>query len=159
MVINLKKNIELAEQLRYLILAAERQGGRMLQSALSKESITGSQAEVLRVLEERGPLSLKELGFLLICEGGSPSRLVNTLVQEGYIIRDTHPKDSRAVILRLSDKGVEKSKRVTLVEQELYTMISRKIDKDKLESINQILCELLSEEPIASSLQARGFMK
>lgn len=157
--INLEKNIELAEQLRFLILAAERQGGRMLQSALSKESITGSQAEVLRVLEERGPLSLKELGLLLICEGGSPSRLVNKLVQEGYIIRDIDPKDSRAVILRLSEKGVEKSRRVTLVEQELYTMISRKVPNGKLEIINQFLSEMLSTEPIADSLIARGFMK
>ncbi|GHO47983.1 hypothetical protein [Ktedonospora formicarum] len=69
------------EELRYLILAAQREGNRMFTEALRPLNLTSSQAEVLRVLQERQPLSLVALGSMLICEGGSPSRLVNGLVE------------------------------------------------------------------------------
>jgi len=69
------------EELRYLILAAQREGDRLLTTALAPLGLTTSQAEVLRVLQDHSPLSLLELGERLICVTGSPSRLVNALVE------------------------------------------------------------------------------
>lgn len=147
-----------AEQLRYLILAAERQGGRMFQEALKPTGITGSQAEVLRVLEEREPLSLKELGSLLICETGSPSRLVDRLVREGFVIRETDPKDSRYVLLSLSAAGRDKARQVADIERGIYSMITEKISAEEIEKINSFIYELLSGEPVSEALRARGFI-
>ena len=64
------------EQLRYLLLAAQREGNRFLADALEPLGLTPSQAEALRVLQDWQPLALVELGGLLVCEQGSPSRLV-----------------------------------------------------------------------------------
>lgn len=147
-----------AERLRYLILAAERQGGRIFQEEMKRVGITGSQAEVIQVLEERGPLSLKELGALLICESGSPSRLVDRLVQEELLIRETNPKDSRYVVLRLSEKGHEKARIVKDVEREIYAAILQKLSIEKIENINDFISELLTDEPIAFTLKTRGFL-
>src|SRR5436305_14726920 len=69
------------EELRYLMLAVQREGNRLLTEALRPLELTPSQAEVLRVLQEHQPSSLIALGEMLVCESGSPSRLVNGRVE------------------------------------------------------------------------------
>ncbi|MFE3205234.1 hypothetical protein [Embleya sp. NPDC059237] len=67
-----------AEHLRLAILAAQREGNRLLIQALKPHGITPSQAEVLRLLQQHGTLSLSGLGQLLVCESGTnASRLVD----------------------------------------------------------------------------------
>ena len=75
-----------AEELRYLVLAAELEGKRQLAHQLRPFGLTPSQAEVLRVLADHGPLSLNGLGSLLVCESGSnPSRLIDRIVARGLV--------------------------------------------------------------------------
>ena len=63
-----------AEQIRYLILAAQREGNRQLSAALAQLGLTPAQSEALRILEDHGPLALKQLGDMLVCDTGtSPS--------------------------------------------------------------------------------------
>ena len=40
-----------------------------------------------------------------MCEGGSPSRLVGTMVEAGWLEKLPNPADGRAVLLRLTGKG------------------------------------------------------
>src|SRR5204862_2497912 len=71
-----------AEELRYLILALQREGNRLLAAGLRALELTPSQAETLRVLADHQPLTLTGLGELLVCEtGDNPSRLVDRLVK------------------------------------------------------------------------------
>lgn len=94
-----------AEELRYLVLALQREGNRQLSEMLRPLELTPSQAEVLQVLDQFGQLSLADLGARLVCETGSPSRLVKGLVQLGYITKLTDNRDGRAVNLSLTEKG------------------------------------------------------
>src|SRR5215468_862851 len=97
------------EELRYLILAAQREGNRLLAEALRPLRLTPSQAEALRVLQDHEPLSLIALGDLLVCETGSPSRLVQGLVEAGLVERSPSPTDKRMVTLTLTTLGRERA--------------------------------------------------
>ncbi|TDL44036.1 MarR family winged helix-turn-helix transcriptional regulator [Microbacterium oleivorans] len=92
-------------ELRYLVLAAQREGNRALGRQLAPLGLTSSQFEIILVLDQYGPVSLKELGELIVCETGSPSRIVDTLVKRGYVERTPHLKDRRALELKLTDAG------------------------------------------------------
>lgn len=94
-----------AEQLRYLFLAVQREGNRQLTDALSPLNLSPAQAEVLQVLEKDEPLTLLELGERLVCESGSPSRLVNTMIDKGLIRKAISEADRRAVQLTLTDQA------------------------------------------------------
>jgi MarR family transcriptional regulator, organic hydroperoxide resistance regulator len=50
--------------------------------------LTGAQAGALIVIGQAEPLALKDLGGLLIAEGGHPSRLVDRLVTAKLVKRD-----------------------------------------------------------------------
>ncbi|MBW9215579.1 MarR family transcriptional regulator [Mumia sp. zg.B53] len=93
------------EELRYALLAAQREGNRQLAAALAPHDVTPSQAEIILVLGSHGPTTLKGLGDLLVCETGSPSRLVDTLVKRGLVDRIENPMDRRYVLLQLTAEG------------------------------------------------------
>jgi len=113
-----------AEELRYLVLAAELEGKRQLAHQLRPFGLTPSQAEVLRVLADHGPLSLNGLGSLLVCESGSsPSRLVDRIVARGLVDRRPGATDGRAVELTLTPEGVRLSRDVAVIEEALYATI------------------------------------
>src|SRR5471032_3128474 len=95
-----------SEELRYAILALQREGNRGLSVALKPLGVTTAQAEVIRVLDEYEPLTLAGLGELLICESGTgPSRLVDRLVAQNAVRRTPSDLDRRAVTLALTTKG------------------------------------------------------
>ncbi|WP_433196595.1 MarR family winged helix-turn-helix transcriptional regulator [Nocardia sp. CA-107356] len=113
-----------AEELRYLILAIQREGNRKLSTELRPLGLTPSQAEVLRVLADHQPLTLAGLGDLLVCEtGGSPSRLVDRLVAVGLIDKQTGPTDRRQITLGLTPAGRHLAAEVATVEERLYGAI------------------------------------
>jgi len=108
------------EELRYLILAAQREGNRLFAEALRPLGLTPSQAEVLRVLHDHAPLSLIALGDLLVCETGSPSRLVQGLVEDGLVERLASATDKRMVTLSLTNQGREMATKVAALESQFY---------------------------------------
>jgi DNA-binding MarR family transcriptional regulator len=109
------------EELRYLVLAAQREGNRQLAQALRPLGVTPSQAEVLRLLDERQPLTLTGLGQLLVCESGTnPSRLVDRLVGAELVRRVEAADDRRQVELTLTATGKRLARKIARIEEQLY---------------------------------------
>ncbi|MCH4167889.1 MAG: MarR family transcriptional regulator [Streptococcaceae bacterium] len=96
-----------ADLLRYLINSVQKEGQKKYTELLAPLGITPNQSEVLQVLGKQEPLSLKELGSLLICESKSPSRLVQRLVINGFIYKSQAIDDNRKSVLHLTAKGRE----------------------------------------------------
>ncbi|MCS5717809.1 winged helix DNA-binding protein [Herbiconiux sp. CPCC 205763] len=118
-----------AEQIRYLVLALQREGDRQLASALRPLGLTPSQAEAIRVVAEFGPLSLQHVGRLLICENGTnPSRLIDRLVDAGLVSREVAPDDRRRVTLSLTPAGRAAETAVRAIEEQLYQQIDAALE-------------------------------
>ena len=147
--------MEPVEELRYLMLAVQREGNRTLTDALRPLELTPAQAEVLRVLQEFQPLSLIALGELLICESGSPSRLVNGMVEAGLIERVTSTTNRRMVTLTLTEKGQERAERVREVEQMMYRTITELLEGVTLQDIQAILWRFIQGRPAGDALARR----
>ncbi|HEY4386327.1 MAG TPA: MarR family transcriptional regulator [Ktedonobacteraceae bacterium] len=143
------------EELRYLILAAQREGGRMLAEALRPLNLTAAQAEVLRVLQDHQPLSLVALGELLICESGSPSRLVNGLVEAGLVARIPSPLNGRKVILTLTPDGLAKAAQVHSLEDDVYRTLAEQFIDAPLPAIITVLRKFVEGRPAGDALARR----
>lgn len=144
-----------AELLRYLVLAAQREGNRILTDGLRPLGVTPSQAEVLRVLFDHGAMTLKALGAHLICETGSPSRLLATLVDSSLVERTGHPTDGRAVQLHLTAQGVERAEQIRTLETALYDDIDRRTGQLDLRACLELLHALVEEGPTGRALRRR----
>lgn len=92
-------------ELALLVKAGQRELERRTNDAMRPLGLTGAQADALVVIGRAGPLSLKELGDLLIAEAGHPSRLVDRLVEAGLVERRPAGDDRRRVELSLTTRG------------------------------------------------------
>ena len=131
------------EELRFLILGAQREGSRALTAALAPLELTPAQAEVVRCLADTGPISLKALGGLLVCESGSPSRLVDTLVTRDIVERREDSADRRQVVLMLTTAGKKLDRAVRKVEDAMYAQIGTQLGSDGVAAALKLLRPML----------------
>lgn len=148
--------MKVAEELRFLILAIQREGNRLLAAELRPLGVTPSQAEVIRVLHDHGPLTLSALGGLLVCETGtSPSRLVDRLVALGMVQRDTDPDDRRYLALSLTADGTTLNGRIAAAEDVLHNAIDQLIAGQPITETITTLRSVAAAFPAGEALERR----
>ena len=132
------------EELRYLVLGAQREGARALAELLRPTGLTPAQAEVLAVVRDAGrPLTVREIGERLVCEGGSPSRLVGSVVAAGLLQRGERDGDRRAVELSLTRDGAKAARAVAEAERELHAWLSSSLSERELAAAANALRKLV----------------
>jgi DNA-binding MarR family transcriptional regulator len=142
------------DTVRFLVLAAEREGKRMMAASLRHVGLTPAQSEVLEVVRQRGPLTLAELGRLVVCETGSPSRLVDTLVRRGLLKREPSPGDKRVVVLSLTPAGeatVEKAVEVGGVRD----FIASRLTSDDVDDLVRLLSKMVAGTSCGNAVASR----
>jgi DNA-binding MarR family transcriptional regulator len=145
------------EELRYLVLAAQRDGSRRLTDALRPLGVTPSQSEVLTVLAaSEGGLSVKELGSLLVCEAGSPSRLARSVVAAGLAESVPDERDGRVTRLRLTATGTDLAARVARIEAGFHDQLAAAVgDPATLTSLIKTLRSVVGDGPAGAALTRR----
>jgi MarR family transcriptional regulator, organic hydroperoxide resistance regulator len=148
--------MRITEELRYLVLAAQREGNRLLAQELRPLGLTPSQAEVIRVLNEQGGLTLNGLGELLVCESGTnPSRLVDRIVNAGLAERRPSTTDRRTVTVALTPAGVEIASQIGRIEDHIYSLINTALDdKQQQRTVDALRC-LVAGTPAGEALTKR----
>ena len=136
-------------------MAAQREGSRFFTEQLRPLGLTPSQAEVLGVLHEAQPLSLVELGARLVCETGSPSRLVDGLVKVELVERVPSATDQRKVTLSLTQRGEELYVQVAEIEQRLNAVFSNVDNQAGLEVLREVLWQFVQDKPAGRALALR----
>jgi DNA-binding MarR family transcriptional regulator len=149
--------VDAVEELRYLVLATQRDGNRALAALLRPLGVTPAQAEVIGVLASAGrPLTVSEVGELLVCEPGSPSRLVSSLVGAGLIARSAHERDGRAAALALTGAGSKLARRIRAAEEEFHAELRSRMGSQRdIEAARRALRRLAGDGASAAALERR----
>ena len=144
------------EEFRYLVLAAQREGARALTAALKPHDLTPSQAEAIAVLRDaKSPLTVREIGQRLVCEGGSPSRLMSTLASKGLVESTAGTADRRTTVLSLTSAGLDAAQIVSQIEQNLYQGLNYILDDAQVAAAMPVLRTLVAQLPAGQALQRR----
>jgi DNA-binding MarR family transcriptional regulator len=139
-----------------LVKAGHRALERLLNEAMRPLGLTAAQAEALTVIAEAGPLSLRELGGLLIAEAGHPSRLVDRLVAAGLVQRRAAGDDRRRVELSLTPEGRRLEKRVRAAREQMLEA-GRQLAGDRdMEPVLEALRDLVEISPYAAVVARRS---
>jgi DNA-binding MarR family transcriptional regulator len=143
-------------ELAMSVKAVQRDLERRLNDALRPIGLTAAQAEAIVVIGQAQPLSLKDLGELLIAEAGHPSRLVDRLVDAGLVERRSAPDDRRRVDLSLTSKGRELEERVNVERMRVLQLGQELVGDRDLEPALDILRRLLADSPFAQLIARRA---
>jgi DNA-binding MarR family transcriptional regulator len=145
-----------AKELRYLILALQREGNRLLAAGLRPLGLTPAQAEAIGILAAHAQLTLGGLGELLVCESGTnPSRIVDRLVSSDLVLRETEQHDRRRVVLSLTPEGREMAKRIAEVENKLHDALDRLVAGRPLDATLDLLRAMAADSPAGRAVALR----
>jgi MarR family transcriptional regulator, organic hydroperoxide resistance regulator len=142
-------------ELALTVKAAQRALEQMTNEAMKPLGVTGPQADAITVIGQAGPLSLKELGELLIAEAGHPSRLVDRLVEAGLVDRRTAGDDRRRIELVLTPKGRRLEKRILGVREQIRNLAVEVLGDRDVEPALGLLRHMLQISPLAQVIERR----
>jgi DNA-binding MarR family transcriptional regulator len=144
------------DEFRYLVLAAQREGNRMMADLLRPAGLTTAQAEAMSVLANASrPLTVRELGQRLVCEQGSPSRLAQTLVAKGLAVAGSDERDRRKTTLKLTPEGSRVARLVARAEARLFEILAPSINPAALDTASDVLRSIVAGLPAGQALQLR----
>jgi MarR family transcriptional regulator, organic hydroperoxide resistance regulator len=142
-------------ELALSVKAVSRELEQGMNEALRPLGITAAQGDALVVIGRAEPISLKELGDLLIAEAGHPSRLVDRLVEAGLVRRAPAATDRRRVELSLTARGRRLAERVESTRAQVMELAREALSEHDLEPVLSLARELLAETPYGELIARR----
>ena len=142
-------------ELALSVKAGGRELDRLANEAMRPLGLTGVQADAVSVVAQAGPLSLKELGELLIAESGHPSRLVDRLVEAGLVERRAADDDRRRIELSLTPKGRRMEKRIQDARAGIFELARQLIGERDVGPTLELFRELLEHTQFAALIERR----
>jgi MarR family transcriptional regulator, organic hydroperoxide resistance regulator len=137
------------------VKAGHRELDRRISDLMRPLGVTAPQADALYVIGKAQPLSLKELGELLIAEAGHPSRLVDRLVAAGWVERAPSDEDRRRLVLALTPAGKRLLKKIQARREEFFEF-ARPLMKDvDVDATLHLFRELLQYSDYKDLLEKR----
>lgn len=129
----------LAQELAAALSGIHRGTRRRIRRGLGLEPLSGAQIELLRSVVQSPGIGVSAAARELNLAGNSVSTLVNQLVANGYLHRDSSTADRRAAVLTATDAGRERlarwaDERVRLLADEL-----ERLDSDELVALKAAL--------------------
>ncbi|WP_020415650.1 MarR family winged helix-turn-helix transcriptional regulator [Amycolatopsis sp. ATCC 39116] len=143
------------EEFGLLAKALVRDSDRRINDLLRPLGLTTGQAEALQLLDRYGPLSLGQLGALLIAEGGHPSRLVDRLVASGLLEREAAPDDRRRIEISCTSRGRELARAARERKEVFRAWLRGRLDGRDLSSTFDVLGACLDDSPLAETVRQR----
>ncbi|MBN1350727.1 MarR family transcriptional regulator [candidate division KSB1 bacterium] len=118
---------------------------------VEKTGITHSQFILLRLIEQSGAISLKELASLTPKHVATVGQIVDRMVKAGWIFRLQDSRDRRRIVLRSTQKGREVLKNAPPEPAEQLAKVMERLAEEEADAIANMLDklkELLNIEPV-----------
>ena len=117
--------------------------GDMMERALEERGLSTARAEVLFVLHQRGPIVQRELSQALRCTPRHVTGLVDSLEAQGWVARTPHPKDRRATLVSLTERGEKAAARMDTERRETAAELFGNVPAPDLATFVTVLDQVL----------------
>ncbi|HSR89120.1 MAG TPA: MarR family transcriptional regulator [Candidatus Udaeobacter sp.] len=114
------------------------------------DCMTHSQLFVLSIIKQNPSIGIKELAKKMNISPSAITQLVDSLADSGYAIRQADPKDRRALLLGISEKGLKYlslfKNKYTKVVAVLFNSLNDEELKNYLQLNKKILTNVLEKK-------------
>ncbi|EUJ52484.1 MarR family winged helix-turn-helix transcriptional regulator [Listeria fleischmannii] len=109
---------------------------------LSDFNITPEQWSVLNVIQQKQPLTQKELAQLVLKDTPTVNRIIDVLVRKELVSNETDPLDRRKTFINLTSKGEEETTQLRTVVEETCSTLFSHIQPSDLQIWQQIMKQI-----------------
>lgn len=131
--------LEFVSAMRYCV----KRSFHIMHEHFKKYNLTIPQGQVLRVLNQKGPLSLVELSKELDSKPSSMSGLIDRLVKADMVTRQRDEKDRRIVWIALSAKSKELFTKFPYTQAQYYRTYLEKLTDEEFSQLSVNLQKLV----------------
>ncbi|MTI94597.1 MAG: MarR family transcriptional regulator [Firmicutes bacterium] len=110
---------------------------------LSRHGFTMSQCYTLFNVQQHAALTMNQLSEKMNLDTSTMTRIVSTLVRDGYLVRERSPEDRRVIHVRLTETGKEAVGELSQAVREYYSLIIQAIPQGEVESVLKSVNTLL----------------
>lgn len=145
------QNLRIASHLHHIVMVLDRGADHLLLENLRMSFV---QVMILMIVQKLGTLNQKEIVRWLGITPGAVSRQLDSLVREGCVTREEHPKNRRQHAISLTEAGIARlNEAIALLDRSLDHVFSD-ISADERSVLEKILHKLVVKlEPSCLSYQ------
>ena len=115
----------------------------MISSLYSEQAtLSHAQVEVLSHVAKQSNMSIKEIAALLHITPSAITQLVEPLVKNGCILRNSDPSDRRSVILHISPAGKKELEKIKKARAALISELLEPLSEAELDTFISLLEKL-----------------
>ncbi|MEM5527927.1 MarR family transcriptional regulator [Gammaproteobacteria bacterium AS21] len=104
--------------------------------------ITPMHVRVLKSIDNYQDCTANDLSKLLDRDKAQVTRLVNTLVEQGAVGRESNPSDKRSQLLVILEGGRVLLKRIQSIDQDILSKIDNEISPQELATFTKIATKM-----------------
>jgi DNA-binding MarR family transcriptional regulator len=135
--------IPTAEPSAFLLARLGKVAARRLNARLAETGLKPPEATILITLRDLGPRSQQDLGEQLHIDASNLVSFLNTLEEDGLVVRRRDPADRRRHIVEITEQGL---KRVPVCDNpvdELENELFAGLNDDERERLHRLLTEVM----------------
>ena len=132
-----------------LIQRITRMSNRWLEPRLQEMGLAVAQVPVFGALQQRGPMSQRELAALLHVEQPTMAQLLNRMERDGLIARKPDPNDGRSSLISITPRAPKRSdaaRDVLMEGRQISLQGFTKAEVDTLQQLLQRMVDNMEEE-------------
>jgi DNA-binding MarR family transcriptional regulator len=146
-----KEKLVSFEFLPYLLAHASNLVSRQIDEIALIEQMSRNKCKVLLTLIDSDGVSLNELAELMIIKQPTLSRIIETMVEDGWLERTVVARDRRAVNIRLTKLGLSRAQPVLLHARKMDDIIKKNIGITASKHLKKLLGQLIEIDNISPS--------
>lgn len=93
-------------------------------------------------IEGKTDLKVSEISSILHVTAPTVTQIINKLEKDGYVIRNMDPSDRRAVKIRLTEKGLDITKKARRIFSESFTGLVEFLGEEDSEKLEELLTKV-----------------
>lgn len=112
--------------------------------------IAPMHVRVIKIISKQSPCTAMDVVNFLNRDKAQVTRLIKTLIEEGFIEKRPNPEDKRSQCLLTTEKGNEVLAKIKAVDAEIFQKMKLNVSEEELEAFQLIagkLAENLSKNP------------
>lgn len=112
--------------------------------------IAPMHVRVIKIISKQSPCTAMDVVNFLNRDKAQVTRLIKTLIEEGFIEKRPNPEDKRSQCLLTTEKGNEVLAKIKAVDAEIFQKMTSNVSEEELEAFQAVagkLAENLSKKP------------
>ncbi|GAB7221507.1 MarR family transcriptional regulator [Vibrio owensii] len=112
--------------------------------------IAPMHVRVIKIISKQSPCTAMDVVNFLNRDKAQVTRLIKTLIEEGFIEKRPNPEDKRSQCLLTTEKGNEVLSKINAVDAEIFQKMTLNVSEEELEAFQLVagkLADNLSQKP------------